>query len=173
MTKHILAATDGSDKAREAVAMAANLAKGLGARLTILHVVLHGLRAAEAGRLAEAERVLRRVTATAVPRMENRPASMGDLFETSPGGIGEIVAVLGDGIAEEAADEARSIGASNVDTRVELGDYAETILSVAQEIGADMIVVGSRGLGRFRGMLLGSVSRKIAQHAHCSVMVVR
>lgn len=38
--------------------------------------------------------------------------------------------------------------------------------------GADMIVVGSRGLGSFRGMILGSVSHKVATHATCPVVVM-
>ncbi|MEZ0000670.1 universal stress protein [Sinorhizobium fredii] len=173
MTKHILVATDGSDKAREAVAMAANIAKALGARLTILHVILHGLRAEEASRLAEPEHLVRCVSAVTMPQLERVPSSMGEFFRASQGDIGEMVSVLGDRFAEDAADIARRIGVSSVETRVEPGVYAETILKVAEDVGADMIVVGSRGLGRLRGMLVGSVSQKIIQHAHCSVMVVR
>ncbi|WP_455274516.1 universal stress protein [Rhizobium herbae] len=173
MINHILVATDGSDKAREAVTMAANLAKALGTRLTILHVILHGLRAEEASHLAEAEHLVRRVSVVAIPRFERVPGSMSELFRASQGDIGQMVSVLGDRIADDAAQYARSIGANNVETRVEPGDYAETILAVAEELGADMIVVGSRGLGRLKGMLVGSVSQKIIQHAPCSVTVVR
>ncbi len=39
--------------------------------------------------------------------------------------------------------------------------------------GADLLVVGSRGLGGFSGLMLGSVSRRCSLHAHCPVMIVR
>jgi nucleotide-binding universal stress UspA family protein len=57
--------------------------------------------------------------------------------------------------------------------RQEKGHPAETILRVAEEIKSDVIVVGSRGLGEFAALLLGSVSHHVATHAHCPVLVVR
>ncbi len=44
---------------------------------------------------------------------------------------------------------------------------------IAAAKGADLLVVGSRGLGGFEGLLLGSVSQYCTRHAHCSVVVVR
>jgi nucleotide-binding universal stress UspA family protein len=51
------------------------------------------------------------------------------------------------------------------------GEARREILDAARELGADLIVVGSRGLGGFRGHVLGSVSRGVAKSAPCSVLV--
>ncbi len=53
------------------------------------------------------------------------------------------------------------------------GDAAEAIIQVAEEKGADLIVVGSRGLTGAQRFVMGSVSQKVSQHAPCTVMVVR
>lgn len=50
------------------------------------------------------------------------------------------------------------------------GGAAATLLDVAE--GADVLVVGSRGLGGFKGLLLGSVSHQVSHHASCPVVVV-
>jgi nucleotide-binding universal stress UspA family protein len=81
------------------------------------------------------------------------------------------------------AEEAKTIlqSASNavgeipgeIDTAALEGSPAETILDVANNRGADLIVMGSRGLGRLAGALLGSQSQKVVQHATCPVLIVR
>ena len=52
-------------------------------------------------------------------------------------------------------------------------DPAKAIVAAADERGASLIVAGSRGRGGFKGLLLGSTSQKILQHASCPVMIVR
>lgn len=47
------------------------------------------------------------------------------------------------------------------------------IVELAEEIGAGLIVMGSRGLGGIRRALMGSVSDSVVRHAHCAVLVVR
>jgi nucleotide-binding universal stress UspA family protein len=54
-----------------------------------------------------------------------------------------------------------------------MGKADVEIVAVAEEIGADMIVFGSRGLGAMRRALMGSVSDSVIRHAHCPVLVVR
>jgi nucleotide-binding universal stress UspA family protein len=60
-----------------------------------------------------------------------------------------------------------------VDEAFRLGKPAEEILKVAERKKADLIVTGAKGLGAVARFLLGSVSTKIVQHSHCSVLVVR
>jgi nucleotide-binding universal stress UspA family protein len=50
---------------------------------------------------------------------------------------------------------------------------AQQIVQVAEEIGAGLVVMGSRGLGGVRRALMGSVSDSVVRHAHCPVLVVR
>ena len=52
------------------------------------------------------------------------------------------------------------------------GDTAEEILDVAEAEKADVLVLGRRGLGRVREVLLGSVSQKVLHHADCTVVIV-
>lgn len=64
---------------------------------------------------------------------------------------------------------------SGLDVRSELleGPEAEAILNVAQTRQCDLIVLGRRGRSRLEGLLLGSVTQKVIQHAPCPVLVVR
>lgn len=56
---------------------------------------------------------------------------------------------------------------------VEDGDPASKIVSYAQKGAFDTIIIGRRGLGKFKSMVLGSVSNKVLQHANCSVLIVK
>jgi nucleotide-binding universal stress UspA family protein len=47
------------------------------------------------------------------------------------------------------------------------------IVALAEELGAGLVVMGARGVGRIRRALTGSVSESVVRHAHCTVMVVR
>ncbi|MDX1377838.1 MAG: universal stress protein, partial [Anaerolineales bacterium] len=58
---------------------------------------------------------------------------------------------------------------NEIQTAMIEGNPAETIIEVAQIRKSDLIVMGSRGLGRLAGMLLGSTSQKVVSHAPCPV----
>jgi nucleotide-binding universal stress UspA family protein len=77
----------------------------------------------------------------------------------------------GDNLAaafKEASAEARDV---EMETIAAEGQAATVLLEVSK--GADLLVVGSRGLGGFRELLLGSVSQQCAQHSTCPVVIVR
>ena len=63
--------------------------------------------------------------------------------------------------------------APKVDTRIEHGRAATCIVEIAQETEADLIVMGSRGWGEARALLLGSVSEEVLHAAPCPVLIVR
>jgi nucleotide-binding universal stress UspA family protein len=50
-------------------------------------------------------------------------------------------------------------------------DPAKTLIEMSRE--SDLVVVGNRGHGGFKGLLIGSVSQQLLQHARCPVLVVR
>jgi nucleotide-binding universal stress UspA family protein len=73
------------------------------------------------------------------------------------------------------ARESRAVEDKGVEvvTHAREGDPAEVLIGVAEEVSADLIVVGARGLSGLQRFLLGSVSNKLSHHAPMSVMVVR
>ena len=73
---------------------------------------------------------------------------------------------------EEAVAEATSVGVK-ADYQFLEGDPADAAVDFARERDAELIVVGSRGLGRLRGRLLGSVSHAIVNDADRAVLVVK
>ena len=54
-----------------------------------------------------------------------------------------------------------------------LGGAAEEIVALAEDVGAGLIAMGSRGRGGIRRALMGSVSERVVRHAHCAVMIIR
>ena len=79
---------------------------------------------------------------------------------------------VADTVLARAAEQAKEKGVK-AETHARETDPAEAILEVASAQKADLIVVGSRGLSPFQRFLIGSVSAKVSEHAHCSVMIVR
>jgi len=71
-------------------------------------------------------------------------------------------------IAEVATEGDRDV---EISRSVVEGSAASALVAAAES--ADLLVIGSRGLGGFRGLLLGSVSQQCAHHASCPVVIVR
>jgi nucleotide-binding universal stress UspA family protein len=74
---------------------------------------------------------------------------------------------------DERARSLREEGVEVGEAHLAIGDPDEEIVMFAEDAHADLIVVGSRGLGRLRRALLGSVSDSVVRHAHGPVLVVR
>jgi nucleotide-binding universal stress UspA family protein len=79
--------------------------------------------------------------------------------------------------AQERLDEQvrriEEAGGTVKERHLRLGRADEEIVEVAHEMGAGFIVMGSRGQGRMRRALMGSVSDSVVRHAHCPVTIVR
>ena len=76
-------------------------------------------------------------------------------------------------LLEEQVDEITSAGGTVSTAHLRMGRPDEEIVVLGEEIGAGLIVAGSRGLGGMRRALMGSASDSIVRHAHCPVLVVR
>jgi len=144
----ILVATDGSEEAKLALTTAADLTKSTNSELHIAYVF-----------------------PTAVQRPFPNPilARPADEMEHE---------------LEEAMDQAQSFldreveqvkgeGVEVTDTHLVRGRPERELVHIGEEIGAGLIVMGSRGLHGVRRALMGSVSDSVVRHAHCPVLVVR
>ncbi len=76
-------------------------------------------------------------------------------------------------VEETTAKLAGTFEGVDISSEILFGSPDSRIVETAEEIGADLIVIGSHGYKRWERMLLGSVSDSVVHHAHCSVLVVR
>jgi len=143
LMQRILVATDGSGGAARAVDAAAGLAAALNIDLWIV-IVTDGTSSKLLKTFAKEEKVT----------------------------IGEALTAVADRILVQARERSEQLGARTVHLKSRFGDSAEEILEAVGEVRADVIFVGRRGLGRLQGLLLGSVSQKLAGLAPCMVVIV-
>ena len=68
---------------------------------------------------------------------------------------------------------AESTGVKDITTQILDGAPADMIIAAAENENADLIVMGSRGLGNFAGLLLGSVSHKVSHLSKCTCVTVK
>src|SRR5215217_1868036 len=76
-------------------------------------------------------------------------------------------------VLEAEVERVRSAGGTVAQAHLMMGGAAREIVHLAEDLGADLIVMGSRGRGGIRRALMGSVSDSVIRHAHCPVLVVR
>ena len=145
MFTRIVVGTDGSDTAAEAVHQAIDLAKLAGATLSIVS--------------AYAPVPPRRVQGEQLEAPADVQHEIGPREDVNL-------------VLEAAGAEARKAGVE-AQTHPVQADPAEAILNVAEETGADLIVVGNKGMTGARRYFLGSVPNNVSHHAPCSVIIVR
>ena len=85
----------------------------------------------------------------------------------------EEMAANGRSVMTQATEAAVAHGVTPTGTHIGHGPAAEVVVKLAEDLAADLIVVGRRGLGGFGSMVLGSTSLRIAQLAPCAVLTVK
>ncbi len=147
MFSKILCPVDGSAHSLKAAKLASEIAAKDGAQLTILTVAKELKMTDELKRYIEIEHL-----------------------------AGEAQYVLDEHtekIIQQAKEAARAAGVAKFDTEVKIGPPARTIVKFAERGKFDAIILGSRGVGDVEGLLLGSVSHKVANLASCTVVTVK
>lgn len=144
----ILLATDGSEEAVSAARAAAELSGKIGSELHVLHVGPRGgFIGAEVGPVV------------LDPHQEEEFQKRLDEESRK--------------LLDEQVERIESSGGTITRSHLKVGNQADNIVRLAEEIGADTIVMGSRGHGGVRRALMGSVSEDVVRHAHCPVLVMR
>lgn len=145
----ILLATDGSSEAQLAASTAADLADATNSELHILSVAL----------------------GNPDPVYQIHEASLR--YETYEQAL-EAVKGEAQKLLDEQVQKIREAGGSVKEAHLTIGESRDkAIVHLADELGAGLIVMGSRGLGGMRRTLIGSVSDSVVRHAHCPVLIVR
>ena len=146
--KNILVPIDGSDHSLEALDYALEFAHRFSSELHI--VIAYSLT-------AETFNLIKRV----VPR-PLADSYQGDVKERN------------EQILEEAVQHAQTVLPDlKITKSIVQGRPADKIVEIASTRNIDLIIMGSRGIGGIKGMLLGSVADRVADHAPCPVMIVK
>lgn len=169
MIKTILTATDGSSHASKAIDLAIEFATRFDARLVVMHAIGQGDIPDALIHMAEVEHIVDPPAAN--PSMPRASIPHGDVRRWKEDG--KIHAYIANKLLSAAEDAAREKKVGEVKTVAAEGDPASRILATAEAEDADMIVMGSRGLGILKGMLVGSVSNKVNHLASCTCVCVK
>lgn len=170
----IVVATDGSVHARKAMALAATIAKGCDAEIVFCHVCQAGKVPEELRRMAEVENIVKPARGPH-PSQENIPAGIADALHHASDDRESLMIkeAIGRKLLEQAEKSARADGVASTRGDIREGDPAHAILECGKHESADVIIMGSRGLGDLKGLLMGSTSHKVSQLAPCTVITVK
>lgn len=178
MFKTIVVATDSSDHAGKAVAVAGDLAAKYDANLTLIHILLR--------RDSEASDIRSLIDVNNLPdsqredlerfeslQQQRKKGTSGVVISVAIPIPEDLLVAVGNAIIAKAEAIAREHGASKIDSIMSEGDPADIIVDCARSRSADLIVLGTRGLSGLKGMFVGSVSHKVSQLADCTCITVR
>lgn len=176
MIKTIVVPIDGSSHANKAVALAADIAGKYNARIVLLHVLLRDATATQLKQLARGLGLPAK-TRKELDRLEEIPlesaAVAGDFAPIALPVPDKILGEVGALMIDKARKAAAAKGVKKIASKVVAGGAADSIVETAKKEKANMIVMGSRGLGNIRGLLLGSVSQKVSHLAECTCVTVK
>ena len=147
MLTNILVATDASPASNRAINLAADLAGKYDATLHLIYAVREMQLPPELKKMAEVEKIA--------------------------GARSDVLDFVGKKILSDAEVRAQKKGATKIKTSLEHGDPATAIMRYAKKRKVDLIVLGTRGLNQVKGMLMGSVSRKVTNLSDISCLVIR
>lgn len=169
----IVVATDGSFNANRAISHAADLAKIYRAELFVLHSIIEGAVPQSLLQWARVEHLV-----------EDTPPAPADVDWPSYPRLGvigpemvphvtyDVRVSLGRAILDHAMSWAKDVGAEKVTEVLEEGNAAQAIAKLTRHEQADLIVVGTRGLGTLQEAVLGSVSHKVISLRLAPVLAV-
>ena len=80
---------------------------------------------------------------------------------------------IGQQILNSYEAKAKERRLQNVRMLLQMGDAAQRIMETASEVKCGLLILGSRGRGGFKELLLGSVSHKVTNHADCPVLIAK
>jgi len=175
MIKKIIVPTDGSEHANKAIDLAADLAATYDSEIIVLHVLLRYQSVFDLLGLAKSLQADQKV----IDKLEELGDASVQAAASAYEGIisipapDDITENIGELICENAKMRLTAKGCKNVRSYVVDGSPAERILMAEDHEGADMIVMGSRGLGRVADIFLGSVSQKVSHLSKCTCVTVK
>src|SRR4051812_40958400 len=149
----ILLATDGSEEARLATQTASYVADKTGSELHMVYAAPTPFVIVEFEKALYVDPFTRRIRHVEDVKREVREEAQRFL--------------------DEQVEQTKAAGGTVTRAHLRIGRPDEEIVALGEELDTGLVVMGSRGLGRVRRALIGSVSDSVVRHAHCPVMVVR